>query len=470
MRVLIVSVIGFVLANLTLSDRFELFAQETAGQASVTQAAWTQDAVERLTRKNLQAVRESLEKYVLERQELTIPGPFRDVRANLHVHSELSHDSRGKIEEILSAAKRAGSEVLMFTEHPSKEKDFYLDGHRGVRDGVLLIPGAEMKGMLVYPTMSLRPFESADTQETTQIVRNRGGHTFLSHLEERMDWRIEGLTGVEIYNTHADFKKQKRLIDSMKNPLWLIKTAELIDKFPQEAFSSLQTYPSDYLRRWDELCAVAPHTGVAANDAHQNIGIKVRLGQENKVIVEDALGEELLKLERILVAPLLKIPEGAKPGDVLLRMQLDPYEYSLRHAGTHLLVSELTQEAVWEALEEGRTYVAFDWLADPKGFDLALIEGSTRHPIGARLEWEEISKSAMPRLVGQCPLKAAWKVLRTGKDGQGTMVTGQLVHESRGSALDWQVCGPGHYRVELWLELLGQPQCWILTSPIYIKP
>ena len=289
-----------------------------------TKGSPTKDAVDRLTRKNLQAIRDAIEKYSLHRENLTTRGPFRTVRANLHVHSELSHDSRGKIEDIVAAAKRAGTEVLLFTEHPSKEKDFFEDGHRGLRDGVLLIPGAEMKGMLVYPTMSLRPFENADSQQTTQIVRNRGGHVFLSHLEERMDWQIQGLTGVEIYNTHADFKKQKRMIDSMKNPLWLIKTAELIDRYPQEAFSALQTYPDDYLARWDQLCLIAPHTGVAANDAHQNVGVRILLGEDGKVLVTDALGEELLKLERLLVAPLLKIPDTAKPGDMLLKLQLDP--------------------------------------------------------------------------------------------------------------------------------------------------
>jgi len=53
---------------------------------------------------------------------------------------------------------------------------------------------------------------------------------------------------------------------------------------------------------------------------------------------------------------------------------------------------------------------------------------------------------------------------------RGELVFGELVHESKGTVLDWQVTRSGNYRVELWLELLGQPHCWVLTSPIYLKP
>jgi hypothetical protein len=418
-------------------------------------ATHAQDAVDRLTRKHLEMVRQTTQKYAQQRRELSRPDGLREVRGNLHVHSELSHDSRGKIEDIVAAAKRAGTEVLLFTEHPSSEKDFYIDGHRGLRDGVLLIPGAEMKGMLVYPTLSLRPFEAADSQETTQIVRNRGGHVFLSHLEERMDWQIQGLTGVEIYNTHADFKKQKRMIESMKNPLWLIKTAELIERYPQEAFSALQTYPEDYLRRWDELTQIAPHTAVAANDAHQNVGVRIVMGEGDSVNITDALGEELLTLNRLVVAPLIKIPKDAKQGDVLLKMQLDPYENSLRHAGTHLLVKDLTAEGVFEALEEGRTFVAFDWLADSKGFDLAILANDgQRYALGTRTPWT----NGM-RLVGQSPLSGHWKIF----------CNGEIVAQSDSDQLDWVVPKPGVYRAEVWLELDESPQCWILSSPFYLK-
>ncbi len=230
-----------------------------------------QDALDQLTEKKLAAVRAAITQLASQRQELPQAGQFRDYRANLHVHSLLSHDSRMTVEEIVIAAKRAGTEVLMFTDHPAEHYDYFTDGHSGLKDGVLLIPGAETKGLLVYPTQSVKGLDGGSTQEVSNLVRGRGGLTFLSHLEERMDLDVPGLTGNEIYNTHFDFKSQKRLINSLKNPLWWVRGADLFKKYPQECFGALQNYPASYLNRWDELCQLAPHTGVSANDAHQNV-------------------------------------------------------------------------------------------------------------------------------------------------------------------------------------------------------
>lgn len=69
------------------------------------------DAAERLTEAHLARVRQSIDGFATARKVLAIPSRYRGVRANLHVHSELSHDSDGKLEEIVPAAKAAGSEV-----------------------------------------------------------------------------------------------------------------------------------------------------------------------------------------------------------------------------------------------------------------------------------------------------------------------------------------------------------------------
>ena len=44
---------------------------------------------------------------------------------------------------------------------------------------------------------------------------------FVSHWKS-MGWDIQGVTGNEIYNTHADFKDERALMGAC-NPLWIFK-------------------------------------------------------------------------------------------------------------------------------------------------------------------------------------------------------------------------------------------------------
>jgi len=410
------------------------------------------DALDRMTAEKLAAVRASVAEWAKKRQEVARPGPWKEYRANLHVHSAFSHDSRGKIEDIVASAKKAGTQVLMFTEHPAAHYDFVKDGHQGMRDGVLMVAGAEEAGLLAYP---LAPVPKATgTLEMAALVKRTGGLNFLAHLEERMDVESPDLTGVEIYNIHALFKEQKRLVSQMKNPIWLANAAKMINQYPQEAYSTLHDYPANYLKRFDALCQKRPHTGVSANDAHQNIGLVLRLKENNKVQVEDALGEKLLEIDRLLAGAVAKIPADAKPGDVVLRLQLDRYENALRHAATHLLMEGQTREQVWEALEKGRAFVGFDWMADSTGFQLEVQEGDKRHAMGSRLKLEPGM-----RLAGKAPLAGEWKIARNG----------MVVQEGTGRAMEMELKEPGVYRAEVWLEIAGEKRVWILSNPIYLR-
>jgi hypothetical protein len=311
-----------------------------------------------------------------------------------------------------------------------------------------------MKGFLVFPTRSLRGQEGGSPQEFADLVRGRGGLVFLSHLEERMDWRIQGLTGTEIYNPHADFKEEKSLAAALRNPLWILRSVDLFRTYPQEAFGALQKYPAAYLRKWEELCAQAPHTGVAANDSHQNVGLMVRLVEEDKVRLEDALGQKFFELKANALPSLQAMRKGRQKGDVLFALRLDAYETSLRHVGTHLLLSELSQKAVWDALRAGRAFVAFDWLADATGFDFTARSGARRYEMGSRLAYEKGLS-----LHAQAPLPVEWRLLRDGK----------TVVQATGRTLDVPVAEAGNYRVEAWLAVAGEKMIWILSNPVYVR-
>src|SRR5260370_34881434 len=114
----------------------------------------------------------------------------------------------------------------MFTEHPSEKSDYFKDGHRGMKDGVLMIPGAETGGFLVFPSFGraggVNPpgfgpvYRDGSPQEFADLVRGREGLIFLSHLEELMAWGIRPLPRTELYTFHAHFKDEKTLHNAVR--------------------------------------------------------------------------------------------------------------------------------------------------------------------------------------------------------------------------------------------------------------
>lgn len=444
--------VGLIRANLMRASRFcQLFLAFLA--ALLVPAETRAEALARLNAKKLAAVSQAIEALRENRREVPRSGPYREHRANLHVHSHWSHDSRGQIEEIVAAAKAVGTSVLMFNEHPADHYDFFKEGHRGTKDGVLLIPGAETEGFLAFPTTSLRGIKLGSPQEFSDLVRGRGGLMFLSHLEERMEWQVRGITGVEIYNTHADIKDEKKLTAALLNPLWLLQTEALFRKYPQESYSALQDYPADYLRRWDEFCQAAPHTGVSANDAHQSIGLVIRWSDAETARVEDSLGKLLLQPAIESLPNSAELRKGKRVGDEIYRLQLDPYEVALRHVGTHLLLTEHSERGVREALEAGRAFVAFDWLGDATGFDFAAFQDTKRFEMGSQLPF---SDGLILR--GAAPLPVHWRLVRNGK----------VIEESAGRTLNHAVGEAGNYRAEAWLDIAGERMPWVLSNPVYV--
>ena len=412
------------------------------------------DALDRMDIERLRATHEKVESLKRELRKVTLPSGYDDVRALLHVHSGFSHDSRGSLEEIVSAANKLNVRVILFTEHPNKFSDYVNDGHHGVEDGVLLIPGAELTGFLAYPKTSVQKQDPKGPQEVADLVRGTDGLIFLCHLEERMKWEINGLTGSEIYNTHADVKDERRFLAFRSTPAGLLALQAAVKLYPQEVFAALQDYPTDYLKRWDQLCQKAPHTGVSANDAHHNNGVHGDLTAEGKIQLVGALGDKLTLLDPEKVPLLKPLLADKKPGERVFDLELDPYERSFRHVSTHLLMHDVTEQNVWDTLKAGRAYVAFDWMADPTGFVLRADRGNDTWPMGS-----EVPGAQDLRLRAEAPLAGTFKLVRDG----------EVISEQAGNAIDVPVDKPGNYRVEVWLTFAGEPRPWILSNPIYVR-
>jgi hypothetical protein len=419
-------------------------------------AAWEVrgDAMSRLTAAKLKAVSESVAKLQSTREPVATSSGYDDVRAILHCHSKWSHDSRGTIEEIVAAAQKVGVRVILFTEHPADHYDFITDGHQGEKEGVLLIPGAELNGMLAYPRTSLKGLSFSSPQEQSDMIARTGGLAFICHLEERMDWDIQGITGTEMYNVHADVKEETRLYLGLVNPLFWLQLRPLVNEFPMETYAALQDYPQAYLKRYDELCQMRPHTGVAGNDAHQNIGIKILRGEKDLILLQDALGKKVAELSISKFPLLAPIAGQAKTGDVILALQLDPYEIALRFVSTHLWMTGFSQEHVWEALRAGRAYVAFDWMADPTGFLFRAESDSPSIPMGGKTP-------LTPGLAAHVAAPHVGKIR--------LMRNGNVVHEETARDIRVPITEPGVYRAEVWLTIADEERPWILTNPIYVS-
>ncbi len=421
------------------------------------------DAIDRITLERLRATHEQVEAYQANVTPVELDSGYDDVRAIVHAHSYLSHDSVGTIEEIIEAAHATNVRVVMFSNHPADTYDYFEDTDQGVHDGVLLLPGAETGGMLVYPTRSMKGHSSTPPQPFVDQLHADGGLTFISHLEERLDWELDDLTGNEIYNTHADLMEEQRFLTMFKNPLALFRLLPALQRYPQETFAAIQDYPTDYLKAWDRWCQRAPHTGVAANDSHHNQAYRAIVSDDNQLIIEDALGEQVTKLDPEKVAPVKLLMGNREPGSKVLEIDLDPYERSFRHVSTHLLINEITRDAVWEALSAGRAYVGFDWMADPSGFVyLASISGDEGDQAAPQI-WNmgsEVPLAAGLQLQAEAPLAVEWKLLKDGK----------IINESNGKSFSFDVEEPGVYRTEAWLKFVGEPRLWILSNPIYVRP
>jgi len=152
----------------------------------------------------LRAVHDDRTKIERTRHEVADKTGYTDYRAVMHVHASDSQHTGGTRAELLAAAHKARVDIVMLNDHIGGDRDFIADSWRGFREGILFIPGAESEGFLAYPSSSIKGRKWSSREEYIQIIKERGGNIFLSHVEEKLDWPVQGLDGIEIYNNHTD--------------------------------------------------------------------------------------------------------------------------------------------------------------------------------------------------------------------------------------------------------------------------
>jgi hypothetical protein len=346
---------------------------------------------------------------------------------NLHAHTVYS-DGHGTHEDIASAAMRAGLDFIVVTDHNVWVQG--LDGYRYHGDRrVLLLTGEEIHDQVREPQKNhILVFEAhrelaglaKEPQRLVDGVKQAGGLAFIAHPFELaapaihepaldwVDWQVEGLTGIEIWNTMSEFKGH--LTSGM--------AALFYAYFPD--FSTYRPFPKS-LAIWDRMLASGVRVvGLGGADAHAT---PVRAGIFRRVVF--------------------------------------PYEYLFRAVNTHILTDEpLTGDAegdrrrLFHHIRQGHCFVGNDLAAPSRGFSFT---GNGEH--GMVVQGDTIKARLGITLQISLPARADVRLLRNG----------QLL--KRWSGVDSAVktvVDPGTYRVEAYRPFKGRLRGWIYSNPIYV--
>ncbi len=282
----------------------------------------------------------------------------------IHVHTRLSHDSTGTFTEIAEAARTAGARFVILTDHPGKGVP--EDQPRGMVDGVLFIRGIEDDHLLALGVD--RPLIAPTLAGRVREIHAQGGLAFVTHPEGFDRWDLDGLDGTEIYNIHSDVRDEWKVL---LIPGWLLR----LWRGPLAAMTAFLDYPAHTLARWDARAARGRFAGLAANDAHRNVGVG--------------------------------------------RWTLDPYHRQFRFVRTVVTAPRLDQPSILEGLRRGRSRVEFTVLGDPGPivFESYGTGLRVRTPPGATVrllrDGTEIWKRPAPpdgRLWEPRPAPGAWRV------------------------------------------------------------
>lgn len=148
---------------------------------------------------------------------------------------------------------------------------------------------------------------------------------------------------------------------------------------------------------------------------------------------------------------------GLTGGAPLARwLKVEPDKIPFAPVTLHVLARELTEAEVQSSLAANRTYVASDWLADPKGFAFWASNNQGVFELGDRFPLQPRTRLEM-----RFPLPVNLRLYRDN----------QVVHEEKNArGLGFPVAAPGEYRVEADLEAAGRTYTWIRSAAIHIEP
>lgn len=362
---------------------------------------------------------------------------YYDYKGITHAMSNKTRGSRS-VEEIFNAAKTANLDFIFITDgnqfSDEDKSDLYSNGTR------LFVAGKYSyvdSNILVYGGENIHKFKSIGQSQVllndllTQKNRTpKSMSLVLAHpLRPKYTWSGEypvGLDGIEVVNLKQIWRNKAE-----EERAHFITSLLLYPFNETLAFLNIISEPKKELKLWDELNKKRPTIGFLGNNT---------------------------------TAKAIIFPSD----DGFIRFP--SYKRSFSIASNHILLnSELTgmiqrdKTKILEALNRGQFYFSFDVIGDPKGFYMELVQGGEAYPLGSYVKYTEGSK-----MIVNLPFKFSYPFeIRLMKDGS-------LYTTSNQQRVEFELNGPGAYRVEIVAKPpmpIFQPHKylpWIYTNHIYL--
>ena len=370
---------------------------------------------------------------LLPRRALMVAGVVPDpltVRGSLHVHTVRS-DGTGTVEAVAAAARRAGLQFVVLTDHGDGTREPDSPAYRA---GVLVIDGVEISttgGHYVALGLPRAPYRLAgEPRDVVEDVARLEGFGIVAHPDSPKDdlrWRDWTLPfdGIEWLNADSEWRNEGTLgvARALATYWW---------RGPETVAAGFDR-PDTPFAEWDAVSQYRRVIGLAGHDAHARIG-----------------------------------PRGNwEPGDRDLSLELPGYETAFRAFAPRVsLAAPLTGDAARDAaalltaIRAGHVYTVIDALASPAAFHFRARSGTRRASAGDDLPVPDsaILEADVARVPGVS------LVLRRNGRVVAASDSGHLRFEHAASP------AIAVYRVEAKLPSApGTPAVpWIVGNPIFI--
>ena len=370
-------------------------------------------------------------------------------RGVMHVHSYLSHDSEGKLTDIIPAAKADGIDFIFLTDHPRYDLDTFPKGYHGYYDGVLIEPGSEKQGFDTWPLDSTVIDWKINKDTVAKNVVLNGGIVFYAHTEEPHNWSNPWYQGMEIYNFHTDTKDES-LVPHIAN--FVVNG----NKYRRWALRQMFDAQTPILALWDSLNTQRKIVGFSAVDTHENQNFRARYLDDGRI---QWIGPNAKPVDTVRVTLwnswMFHEPDAS---GWVFKWMIDTYRAGFNYITNYVFADTLSVSSLAKNIKAGHLYTAFKSLGDAKGF-MYNAKDSGSSEIG--MMGDSILVNHAKNLHAVSPLPGQFRLIHDGKQ----------VDISSKDSYEYTWNGPiekGAYRIEIHVQLNRKYVPWLYSNPIYM--